>query len=151
MRIFLDTWVLIEKYKGNPDALKLLKLAKEKLEVHISHVTIAELINVISREYGEREARIQYAYLKHSPLIKDATTEEIARNAGLYKTKYKFSLADAIILATATCINAQTLITGGARQYEEEWENVNEIKVMKLADFIKDYDLPLQGRESLDA
>jgi predicted nucleic acid-binding protein len=137
MRIFLDTWVLIEKYKGNPDALNLLKAAKEKLEAHISHITIAELTNVISREYGEREARIQYAYLKHSPLIKNATTEEIARNAGLYKTKYKFSLADAIILATAVNVNAQVLITGGAKQYEEEWKDVTEIKVMKLPEFME--------------
>jgi len=137
MRIFLDTWVLVERYKGNPDALNLLRLAKEKLEAHIGHITIAELTNVISREYGEREARIQYAYLKHSPLIKDGTNEEIARNAGLYKTKYGFSLADAIILATAVDSNVQLLVTGGERQYEEEWKDITEIKVMKLSDYIK--------------
>jgi len=134
MRIFLDTWVLIERYKGNPDALNLLKAVKEGLEAHISHTTIAELVNVISREYGEREARVQYVYLKRSPLIKDGTTEEITRNAGLYKTKYRFSLADAVILATAIEADAQMLVTGGDKQYEEEWKNVTEIEVKKLSE-----------------
>lgn len=137
MKIFLDTWVLIERYKGNPDAIKLLKKAEEKLEAHISHITIAELVNVISREYGEREARIQYAYLKHSRLIKDAINEEIARDSGLYKTKYGFSLADAFILATAINVNAHLLVTGGEKQFQEEWRNVEEIKVMKLSDYMR--------------
>jgi len=135
MKVFLDTWVLVEHYKGNPDALFLLKEAKERLEAYISHLTIAELINVISREYGEREARIQYAYLKRSPLVKNATTDEIAKNAGLYKTRYKFSLADAIILATAIDVGAELLVTGGEKQYEEEWKHVKEIKVKKLSDY----------------
>ncbi len=135
MRIFLDTWVLVERYKGNRDAFNLLKAAKESLEAHISHITIAELVNVISREYGEREARVQYVYLKRSPLIKDGTTEEISENAGLYKTKYRFSLADAVILATAMEVNAQLLVIGGDKQYEEEWKNVTEIEVTKLSGY----------------
>lgn len=137
MRIFLDTWVLVEQYKGNPDALTLLKATNEKLEAHLSHITIAELINVISREYSEREALIQHVYLKHSPLIKDGTTEDVAKNAGLYKTKYRFSLADAIILATAIDVNAQLIVTGGEKQYEKEWKSVTEIEVVKLADYCK--------------
>lgn len=137
MRIFLDTWVLVERYKGNPDAVNLLKAVREKLEVHISHITIAELTNVISRVYGEQEARIQYAYLKHSPLVRHGTSEEIAENAGLYKTKYGFSLADAIILATAIDVNAQLLVTGGEKQYDEEWKNVTEINIAKLSDYIR--------------
>jgi len=135
MRIFLDTWVLIERYKGNTDALNLLKAARKSLKAHISHITVAELVNVISREYGEREARVQYVYLKRGPLIKDGITEEISKNAGLYKTKYKFSLADAVILATALEVKAQMLVTGKDKQYEEEWKNVTEIEVAKLSDY----------------
>ena len=103
--------------------------------MHISHVTIAEVVNVISRMYGEREARVQYAYLKHSPLKRDPTTEGIAVNAGFYKTKYKFSLADAIILATAVEAGVDVLVTGGEKQYQSEWRSVDEVDVMKLADF----------------
>lgn len=86
--------------------------------------------------YGEREARIQYAYLRHSALVKNATTEEIAKNAGLYKTRYKFSLADAVILATATELGAELLVTGAEKQYEEERKDVKEIKVAKLGDYV---------------
>jgi len=103
--------------------------------MHISHVTIAEVVNVISRMYGEREARVQYAYLKHSSLKRDPTTEGIAVNAGFYKTKYKFSLADAIILATAVEAGVDVLVTGGEKQYQSEWRSVDEVDVMKLADF----------------
>lgn len=137
MKVFLDTWVLIERYKGNADAAKVLKKVRDGLEAHISHVTVAELMNVISREFGEREAHVQHALLKHSMLVLDGTNEEIAKNAGLFKTMYKFSLADAFILASAVACDADVLITGGEKQFEEEWKNVAEIKMAKLDDFVK--------------
>jgi len=137
VRVFLDTWVLIEKYKGKPDAERLLEMSGGELEAHISHITVAELMNVISREYGEREARVQYAYLKRSPLRRDPITEENARDAGLLKTKYGFSLADAIILSTAVAERADALVTGGARQYENEWKGVTEMRVSTLHDFME--------------
>jgi predicted nucleic acid-binding protein len=137
MKIFLDTWVLVERYKGNADALRLLRMTRDRFEAHVSHVTVAELMNVVSREYGEREARVQYAFLKHSPLLQDGTSEDIAKNAGLYKTKYGFSLADAFVLSSAIDCGAEVLITGGERQYEEEWKEVKEIRVAMLSDFIK--------------
>ena len=139
MKVFLDTWVLIEKYKENPDAERLLEGAKNKFEAYISCITVAELINVISREYGEREARVQYIYLKRSPLRLNSVTEENARDAGLLKTKYKFSLADAVILSTALAIKADVLVTGGARQYEDEWKKVTELQVSELSAFTKQY------------
>jgi len=137
VKVFLDTWVLIEKYKGNPEAEELFEDARNKFEAHISYITIAELTNVISREYGEREARVQYAYIKRSPLKSNPITEENACDAGLLKTKYGFSLADAVILSTALTIRADVLVTGGAKQYEEEWKKVTEVQVLKLSDFMK--------------
>jgi predicted nucleic acid-binding protein len=139
VKAFLDTWALIEKYKGNPDAEKLFENAKKQFEVHISYVTIAELVNIISREYGERTARVQYAYIKRAPLQRNPITEENARDAGLLKTKYKFSLADAVILSTALAIGADVLVTGGDKQYEKAWKNVTEMQVLKLSDFIKQH------------
>jgi len=137
VRVFLDTWVLIDKYKGNPDAEGLLERAKDEHEAHISLITVTELMNVISREYGEREARVQHAYLKRSPLIREPVTEEVARDAGLLKTKYRFSLADAVILSTAIAKKADVLLTGGDKQYEKEWKDVTEMQVLKLSDFMK--------------
>ena len=137
MKVFLDTWVLIEKYKGNPEAERVLEKARDELEAHISHITVAELMNVISREYGEREARVQHAYMKRSPLKREPMTEELARDAGLLKTKYRFSLADAVILSTAIATKADILLTGGDKQYENEWKEVTEIRVSKLSNFMK--------------
>jgi len=133
----LDTWILIEKYKGNPDAEALLETAKGEHEAHISLITVAELMNVISREYGEREARVQHAYLKRSPLIREPVTEEVASNAGLLKTRYRFSLADAVILSTAIAKKTDVLLTGGDKQYEKEWKDITEMQVLKLSDFMK--------------
>jgi predicted nucleic acid-binding protein len=135
MKALIDTWVIIEHYLSNPDATAVLRAGEKKIDMHISHITIAEVVNVISRTYGEREARVQYAYLKHSPLKREPTTEGIALNAGFYKTKYKFSLADAIILATAVEAGVDVLVTGGEKQYQSEWRDVDELDVMKLADF----------------
>lgn len=72
MRVFLNTWVLVKRYKGNPGAIKLLSAVEEELDAHISQITVARLVNVIRRLYGERQARIQYAYLKRSTLVLDA-------------------------------------------------------------------------------
>ena len=69
--------------------------------------------------------------------MKDVTTEEIAKNAGLYKTRYKFPLADAVILTTATDVDAQLLVTGGEKQHEEEWRSVKEIEVLKLTEYAR--------------
>ena len=66
-------------------------------------------------------------------------TEESARDAGLLKTKYRFSLADAMILSTAISIKADVLVTGGDIQYENEWKEVTEVQVSKLSDFMKRY------------
>jgi len=137
VRIFLDTWVLIQKYKGDLEAEGLLERAKSEFEAHISLITVAELMNVISREYGEREARVQHAYLRRSPLIREPVTEEVARDAGLLKTRYRFSLADAVILSTAMAKRADILLTGGEKQYEKEWKGVTEMQVLKLSDFMK--------------
>jgi len=134
LKLVLDTWVLVEGYKGNPHSSKLIR-SSDKHELIISHVTIAELINVIARQYGQKEARIQYAYIKNLPLSKIPTTETIAKDAGFYKTRYKFSLADALILSTAVNIEADALITGGVKQFNEEWSDVSEIDVMLLEDF----------------
>jgi len=131
----LDTWVLVERYKDNADVVMILERARRGLEAHISHVTVAELMNVISREFGEREARVQYALLKHSGLVFDGTSEEIAKNAGLFKTKYGFSLADGFVLAGAVDCGAEVLVTGGQKQYEEEWKDVSEVKIVMLKDF----------------
>ena len=124
---------MVERCKGNSDALTPLKMADEKLEAHISYITVAEFMDVISREYGERETRVQYAYLKHSPLIKDGKGEEIARNAGLYKTKYRFSLAGAIILAAAVEIDAEVPVTGGDKHCEEELKETTEVEAARPA------------------
>jgi predicted nucleic acid-binding protein len=139
MKIVIDTWVLVEQYKGNIGATKLMRGALEgSFEAYVSHVAIAELVNVISRVYGGREARIQYAYLKRSPLVMKPTTEEGAKRAGLFKTKYGFSLADGFILTTAVDLGADLLITGGVRQFEEEWKDVDEVKVAMLDEAIQE-------------
>ena len=120
-------------------AEKLFENAKKEFEAHISYITIAELMNIISREYSEREARVQYAYIKRAPFQRNPITKENARDAGLLKTRYKFSLADGVILSTALAIGADVLVTGGDKQYEKEWKNVTEMQVLKLSDFIKQY------------
>jgi len=42
-----------------------------------------------------------------------------------------------MILSTAIASKADILLTGGYKQYENEWKEVTEIKVSKLSDFMK--------------
>ncbi len=133
--IFFETSVFIERYKANPQALALLKAAADKrINAHISHITIAELFDIMMRNYGEKEALTQHAYLKHAPLKMHPTTDEIAKEAGLYRAKYCFSLANGIILATAISANADFLVVGDKAFHDEKWNEITEIKVLSISD-----------------
>lgn len=137
----LDTWVLVEKYEGNPTAEKALRKVEKPL---ISIITLAELIAAIARREARRGREDwEEEALKHYVIITSGftvieITEGVAKRAGILRTKYReagieFSLADGIILATAESLDGM-IITGG-KQYEREWRTVTEVKVETIERF----------------
>jgi len=86
-----------------------------------------EVYYKIYRAYGETEADNLLKTMEQMPItIKDTLTNEIIKEAGKLKSKYKLSLADSIAIAE-TIINKGSLVTADHKEIEpiEIAENIN--------------------------
>lgn len=105
--LLLDTDILIDYLRGQPDAIAFLK--KTRRSLHVSAVTVAEL-HVGVREGHERQVLDRFLEL----LDVVAVTPGIARQGGLWRRDYGRShgtgLMDALIAASAE-MNGCTLAT----------------------------------------
>lgn len=105
--LMLDTDVLIDYLRGQPDAVAFLKKTRKSLRV--SAATVAELY-VGVREDGERQVLDRFLAVMD---VVDVTPD-IARQAGLWRRDYGRShgtgLLDALIAASAD-LNGCTLAT----------------------------------------
>lgn len=105
--LLLDTDVLIDYLRGQPDAVAFLKKTRKSLRV--SAATVAELY-VGVRENGERQVLDRFLAVMD---VVDVTPD-IARQAGLWRRDYGRShgtgLLDALIAASAD-LNGCTLAT----------------------------------------
>ena len=115
----------MEKYEGNPIAERALRKAGRP---HISIITVIELVAAIARREAKRRKDWEEEALRHYVILTSGftvleMTSSIAKRAGILRTKYRgigieFSLADAVVLATAEFMN-WSIATGG-KQYERE-------------------------------
>jgi len=96
--LLLDTDILIDYLRGQPDAIAFLK--KTRRSLHVSAVTVAEL-HVGVREGPERQVLGRFLGLFEVVAI----TPDIARQGGLWRRDYGRShgtgLMDALIAASA--------------------------------------------------
>lgn len=111
----IDTDVLVDYLRGNPQATKFLENAMSSSRCAISTITIAELY-VGVREGKERPILDQFIQEFHVAVM----NEQIAQQGGLYRRDYGKShgvgLADAIIAATASELNV-CLVTLNKKHY----------------------------------
>jgi predicted nucleic acid-binding protein len=102
-RLLIDTDVLIDYLRGQPQAVHYLETLTEYLL--ISSITIAELYGGV-REGKERKALDEFVRVFEVVPVND----EIALQGGLYRRDYfkshNVGLADAIIAATSEMKNA---------------------------------------------
>lgn len=114
MKVLIDTGVFVNvlnKEKGFESSVGMLeKVRTQKLEGFISVMTIAEIISIY-RRLGEEETVVAKADIE--ALIGEdriiPVTKGIAEGAGKIKAEYKMSLADALIVATATMVGCDYL------------------------------------------
>ena len=108
MVVFLDTYALIEIYKGNP-AYKIYSL--EPLEAMTASLNLIEVHFVYLKNFGEKEAELIYNAVKPLAVpISDAIIHE-ANKFKLANLKKRFSFADCIGYAAARKFNAR-FVTG---------------------------------------
>ena len=133
MNITLDTNVILafsnQESDKNQDALKRLfdSIHSRNHSASISSITVAEIFAIVCRAGEARKAAEIIYYLKEAGVKIIDVTEQIAKNAGLLKSKYPgmkgFSYGDAII--ASTCIETLSILI----TFEKNLNDIKEIEV----------------------
>lgn len=130
--LVFDTSALLAYLKGEePEASELeriiLAVEQKKVNGIISTITMTEIYYILASESVKR-AEERFEELEKSMLKKVPIDIPIAKQAGKLKAKYKISIADCIIAATA--IDGETKIIIVSRKNIEDFKRIVEIKAL---------------------
>jgi predicted nucleic acid-binding protein len=115
LKIVLDSRFIMEyfysdKTEAKQKATKKLKDLIQRKEGILPTIVISETIQTICEKIGKEEAEICYANLTESGLKIQTLTSQIAKQAGLLRSKYRnIPMGDCIIAATAIANQATIL------------------------------------------
>jgi len=115
LKIVLDSRFIMEyfysdKTEAKQKATKKLKDLLQRKEGILPTIVISETIQTICEKIGKEEAEICYANLTESGLKIQTLTSQIAKQAGLLRSKYRnIPMGDCIIAATAIANQATIL------------------------------------------
>lgn len=115
MRTVLDSRFIIEYFYSDEietkqKATRKLKDIIQRKEGILPTIVISETIQTVCEQIGKEEAEICYANLTQSGLKIQSLTSPIAKEAGLFRSKYRnIPMGDCIIAATATAYQALVL------------------------------------------
>ena len=99
-----------DKTEAKQKATKKLKDLIQRKEGILPTIVIGETIQTICEKIGKEEAEICYANLTESGLKIQTLTSQIAKQAGLLRSKYRnIPMGDCIIAATAIANQATIL------------------------------------------
>lgn len=128
MRVLVDTNVFVKAFYKEPNYIKCINFVSDpKSQMLASSITFTEVIPVISRKSEDSlyEALVEIEKTIGPNIV--PITKELAKIAGHLKMKYKFGVADAIILASALLSGCDALATT-----DSDFDSVDEIKILKL-------------------
>ena len=136
MRVLVDTGIFINVLNDEPNAEfseKLLQqIQNKKIDGLISTITLAEIFSIYYRI--SEKATIRAKVYVESIIEKDKIIpvfKSIAELGGKIKSKYKVSLGDAIIIATAVLANCDYLVS-----LDREIKKVNVIEVKEPKELV---------------
>jgi predicted nucleic acid-binding protein len=93
----------------------------------MNKINFLEVYYKIFKTYGQNEANNLFETMKQMPImIKETLTDDVFKESGRLKSKYKMSLADSIAIAE-TIISKGTLVTSDHHEIEpvEVGEKIN--------------------------
>ncbi len=107
---FIMEYFYSDKTETKQKATKKLKDLIQRKEGILPTIVISETIQTICEKIGKEEAEICYANLTESGLKIQTLTSQIAKQAGLLRSKYRnIPMGDCIIAATAIANQATIL------------------------------------------
>jgi predicted nucleic acid-binding protein len=105
-RIVYDTRFFMELYYSKDEALlKRIKSEKARKEKYISAVAIHEIYKLSIAREGRETAKIKIVFLKQNFKIAPVD-DQVAEISAELRHKYKLSMGDSMIAATALKLNA---------------------------------------------
>ncbi|MEM0054099.1 MAG: PIN domain-containing protein [Nitrososphaeria archaeon] len=135
--LVLDTGALLELIYSTEKGLKLKDALKsEKVQANISELTLTELMYILCRKIGEKEAQDRVGYLLDSGYVILHEDSKLVELAAEYKCRRGISLADCFALALAKKISSPAIF---ARREDELLEEMSrepfDVKILFLEDF----------------
>ncbi len=132
MNLFvLDACALLAALAMEKGAENIRDLFQEAVDnraaLIMNKLNFLEVYYKIYKAYGKAEADNLFKTMEQMPVtIKDTLTNEVFKEAGRLKTKYKLSLADSIAVAESI-INKASLVTADHHEIEpiETAEKIN--------------------------
>ena len=129
--LVFDSWAVIAFYEDEPAGKQVAELIAEANEhrtpLWMSVINAGEVWYIIARRASEEEADATIAELQSLGIQFDNAEWKISRQAGVFKSKYTMSCADAFAAALAVQKNAH-LVTG-----DREFKQVEgQVKILWL-------------------
>lgn len=134
-RVLLDTKPLIKLFAKEEGWEAVQKIAyrieAEEIDAVVSVVTLTEIYYKYLQEGKIDSAKARTQELRYATYLRKLdVNEDVAVKAGEFKGKYKISIADAFIAATAY-FSSSTIITD-----DPDFKLIREIKTMTENEFI---------------
>ena len=109
-RFVLDACAVLALIKKEQGADIVKKVVESDARIFLHSVTFLEMYYNIIKELGIDNADLFFGYVTQTKIeIIYEITEKTIKNAGYYKAKYKISLGDAFVLATAKEYDAKII------------------------------------------
>jgi predicted nucleic acid-binding protein len=101
-----DTRFLVEfLYSKDPDFQKRAQAEKKNREKYISAVAVHELYRLTLSREGRETAKLRVSLVKQSFKVVPVD-EQVAQLSAEFRQKYRLSMGDSMIAATASLLNA---------------------------------------------
>ena len=126
-KFVLDACAVLALIKGEQGMNIVRSAIESDDEVFLHSVTLLEVYYNVAKEHGMDNADLFFEQIMQTTIkIIYEITENTIKHAGYFKSKYKISLGDSFVLATAKLHNA-TIISSDHHELDtiEMSENIN--------------------------
>jgi len=126
-KFVLDACAVLALLKGEQGMEIVKNTIESNARTYLHSVTLLEIYYNIAKELGIGSADLFLGQMRQSPIdIINEITDNTIKSAGYYKSKYKISLGDSFVLATAKEYNA-TILSSDHHEFDiiENSESIN--------------------------
>jgi len=115
MNLMLDTYALIELFRGSDKGQLVKTLIENEKEIYVSVLSLYEIGTVLEREIGRKRSREYLSSIETHYMIVDLC-QDIALNAVRIRSNFKLPAVDCLIYSSARLNNAK--VVSGCKHFK---------------------------------